>query len=57
MEYSLDVVEHPSYLSGRVGAIRVDEEIIGHVGELHPQVLSNWDIRQPTAAFEFTLPE
>jgi phenylalanyl-tRNA synthetase beta chain len=46
---------HSSFIEGRVGRISVGEEECGVIGELHPQVLENWQIAMPCAAFELEL--
>jgi phenylalanyl-tRNA synthetase beta chain len=51
--YDLEPVDHPSFLDGRVGEIRVDGRPIGFIGEFHPEVLEAWQIGMPTAGFEF----
>jgi len=49
-----EVVErdHGSFLEGRVGSIMIREVQAGILGEIHPQVLENWGIQNPAAAFE-----
>jgi len=53
--FTVKPVEHPSFLAGRVGSIRVGQEEVGIIGELHPQVLENWKIQNPVAAMELEL--
>ena len=43
---------HGSFVDGRAAAIRVGEAQVGIMGEIHPQVLENWGIQTPAAAFE-----
>lgn len=45
---------HSSFIPGRVSDIFADKKI-GVIGEIHPQVLNNWGIESPVAAFEITL--
>ncbi|MCS7097296.1 MAG: phenylalanine--tRNA ligase subunit beta [Candidatus Methanomethylicia archaeon] len=45
---------HPSFISGRVGIVKVDNREIGLIGELHPKVLSNFEIEIPVSIFEIT---
>jgi len=45
-------LEHGSFLEGRAASIRIGNEQAGILGELHPQVLENWGIQNPAAAFE-----
>ncbi len=49
----VEELQHGSFLDGRAAAIIVRDERAGIVGELHPQVLENWGIQNPAAAFEF----
>ncbi|ALV63070.1 Phenylalanyl-tRNA synthetase beta chain [Thermococcus sp. 2319x1] len=54
-EYELREIEHGSFIPGRVGEIVVDGKSVGIIGEIHPQVLENWGIEMPIAAFEIFL--
>jgi phenylalanyl-tRNA synthetase beta chain len=54
-EYSLRAAELPFYFEGRAGEIVMDSDVCGHIGELHPAVLTNFGITMPCAAFELTL--
>jgi len=44
--------EHPSFLSGRCGAVISTGREIGIVGEVNPIVLRAWGLNLPAAAFE-----
>jgi len=55
--YSLEPIQHPSFLAGRVGSIVSDGKHIGVIGELHPEVLERWQIGIPAVAFEVDLTE
>ena len=52
LQHRVVELDHGSFLEGRAAAILVGEEQAGIVGELHPQVLENWGIQNPAAAFE-----
>jgi phenylalanyl-tRNA synthetase beta chain len=54
-KYELEPVEDPRFVSGRVGAVLYKGARIGVVGEIHPAVLENWGIQQPTATGEIEL--
>jgi len=54
-EYSLEPVQHPSFLEGRAGKIIVAGKSIGVIGEVHPEVLERWQIAVPVAAFDVNL--
>jgi len=53
--YQLDPVVHPSFIEGRVGTIRVGGRDAGLIGELHPQVLENWQVAMPCTVLELNL--
>jgi phenylalanyl-tRNA synthetase beta chain len=48
-------MEHPSFIPGRVGKILVGKREVGHIGEVHPQVLSNFQLEMPVGVFELDL--
>jgi len=50
--YSLAPIAHPSFLPGRAGQILLQGEPIGLIGELHPEVLEQWQVTMPAAVFE-----
>jgi phenylalanyl-tRNA synthetase beta chain len=50
--YSLEPIQHPSFLAGRVGAIVSEGKQVGVIGELHPEVLEQWQIGVPAVGFE-----
>ena len=55
--YDLEPVSHPSFLDGRVGRIHCQHQIVGYIGEFHPEVLEAWQIAMPTSGFEFEVTE
>jgi len=55
ISYNIKECTHPSYIPGRVGEIIVNETSLGFIGELHPQVLENWNVMMPTVVFELDL--
>jgi phenylalanyl-tRNA synthetase beta chain len=54
-EYSLEPVQHPSFLEGRAGRIVVSGGSLGVIGEVHPEVLEQWQIAVPVVAFDINL--
>jgi phenylalanyl-tRNA synthetase beta chain len=54
-DYSLEPVQHPSFLEGRAGRIVVAGQPLGLIGEVHPEVLERWQIAVPVVAFEVNL--
>ena len=55
MEYDSKDAEHPSFIPGRVARISVAGEGVAYIGEMHPQVLSNWELDMPVACFELNI--
>ncbi|MBT4651341.1 phenylalanine--tRNA ligase subunit beta [Candidatus Woesearchaeota archaeon] len=55
LEYSINEVEHGSFISGRAGNVYVGKEEVGIIGEVSPQVLDNWGLAMPLAALELDL--
>ena len=48
----------PNYfIDGRTAEIRLDNKIIGFLGEIHPKILKNWKIKMPVSIFEINLDE
>ena len=45
----------PWYHPGRAGILRLGASVLGHFGELHPDVLEAFDAKGPIAAFEVFL--
>jgi phenylalanyl-tRNA synthetase beta chain len=56
-KYEIRGVEHGSFIPGRVGRVSVKGKDIAYIGEISPQVLSNFSIEMPTAAFEINVTE
>jgi len=49
--------KHPSFLEGRAAAIYLKRKEIGALGEIHPKVLNNFELENPTSAFEIDIEE
>lgn len=54
-DYSLEPLQHPSFLDGRAGRILVSGKPVGVIGEVHPEVLERWQISMPVVAFDVNL--
>ncbi len=52
IKYEVKEKENPTYISGRCAEIIVAGQSVGFIGEIHPQVLNNWQVEMPVAAFE-----
>ncbi|MHA1197342.1 MAG: phenylalanine--tRNA ligase subunit beta, partial [Promethearchaeota archaeon] len=44
-----------TYINGRCGFIYLNGKIIGEIGEIHPEVILNFKLEFPVAAFEIIL--
>jgi len=52
LECSLSPLFHGSFIEGRCASVIYGEKSIGYFGELHPQVITNFDLSSPINAFE-----
>ncbi len=48
-------LEKGCYISGRSAEVLVGGEKVGHIGEIHPEVLENFEIEVPVSGFEVSL--
>jgi len=55
--WEIKAVRHPSFLEGRTAAIHVKLKQVGVLGEIHPEVLNNFELENPVGAFEIDLEE
>ena len=51
----LKKTDHNSFIPGRVAEIAVGNKTIGIIGEIHPQVLNNWNLEKPVVGFEIDI--
>lgn len=57
VNYALKKVSNKAFIEGRSAEIVTDKNTIGIIGEIHPQVLENWKLEKPVAAFELNVEE
>jgi phenylalanyl-tRNA synthetase beta chain len=55
IKYSLEQSEHQSFIAGRAANIIVNKKNIGIIGEINPEVISNFGVQMPIAAIELDL--
>ncbi len=48
-------VSYPSFIEGRAADVEADGKMIGKIGEIHPEVLNDFDLEYPIGAFEYDL--
>jgi len=53
--WQIKPTNHPSFSEGRTGAVIVDGEEVGIIGEVNPKVLEAWKLENPTAAYEVNI--
>jgi phenylalanyl-tRNA synthetase beta chain len=53
--WTVEETKHPSFLEGRAATISLGNMELGVVGEIHPEVLNNFELENPTGAFEIDL--
>ena len=58
-EYSVSEATHDSFIEGRTGKIslKLKSKEIGIIGEIHPKVLSSWNMEMPCCVLELELSE
>ena len=54
-KWTVNEAKHPSFLQGRVATVSFKGTELGVVGEIHPEVLNNFELENPTGAFEIDL--
>jgi len=55
--WEMKPLRHPSFLEGRTAAISLKGKELGMLGEIHPEVLNNFELENPTSAFEIDIEE
>lgn len=55
VDFSVTHWAHPSFIPGRVALVTNGDAKLGFLGELAPEVLTNWGARVPIAALELSL--
>lgn len=54
-QWRIEPATHPSCIEGRAAAIHFPNQSIGFLGEIHPQVLNNFELENPACGFEINL--
>ena len=54
-DYEVRSGTNRSYIDGRYGEIYIKDFVIGEIGEIHPEVLSNFKLEFPVAAMEINI--
>jgi phenylalanyl-tRNA synthetase beta chain len=54
-EVEMREADHPSFIKGRVAELVYRNKRVGILGEIHPQVLTNFQLEQPSALLEMEI--
>lgn len=57
LKYESEEIEHPSLISGRAAFMIINNKDVAFMGELHPQVITNFGIEMPISILELNLTE
>ena len=57
LSYEIRETKHNSFIGGRVGRVYTNGKAVAYLGEIHPQVLDNFDLDVPISALELNLNE
>ena len=55
LQWQVRETKHSSFIDGRAGAVVVEGDEVGLIGEVHPKVLQSWGLENPVAAFELNM--
>lgn len=55
IEYTIEEVDHDSFIPGRVGRVVVNNKKIAYIGEINPKILSKNSIEVPVVGLELNL--
>lgn len=55
--WEIKPTRHASFIEGRTAAIHLKSKEIGVLGEIHPEVLNNFELETPANAFEIDIEE
>ncbi|MHA1228580.1 MAG: phenylalanine--tRNA ligase subunit beta [Candidatus Hodarchaeales archaeon] len=55
VDYTLKPAINSELIPGRTADIEINGKIVGTIGEINPEILQNWEIIMPSAAFEVDL--
>ncbi|MBI4399437.1 phenylalanine--tRNA ligase subunit beta [Candidatus Micrarchaeota archaeon] len=54
-DYGIERADYDYFIRGRSGSIKINNKKTGLFGEIHPQVLNNFDLEQPVSCLEIEL--
>lgn len=54
-EYTLKEIDDPRFIKGRAATVCINGKDVGCFGEIHPRVLTEWNIEVPVVCAEFNI--
>ena len=57
ISYAIEESTHPSLIEGRTASIKINNQEVGYLGELHPGTLKKWGVKMPASVLEISLEE
>jgi phenylalanyl-tRNA synthetase beta chain len=55
VSFTIKESAHSGFIPGRAADVLVGKQVLARVGEVHPQVLRNWELEQPVSAIELDM--
>ncbi|MFW6013897.1 MAG: phenylalanine--tRNA ligase subunit beta [Nanoarchaeota archaeon] len=55
IDYKIEEKDHSSFIKGRCATLYIDDEELGVLGEIHPEVIENWELEFPAAGAEINI--
>lgn len=57
LKYEIKEMENNSFIEGRIGKVIVNDKELAYIGEMHPEVLKNFNLDLPVSSLELDLNE
>lgn len=55
LSYELEEVVNDTLIEGRTASIKINNKVVGQLGEVHPETLREWNLKMPVAILEISL--
>lgn len=55
IKYALKATNFKNFIPGRLAKIQINNQECGYLGEIHPEILDEYDLKMPVAYFEIAL--
>ena len=54
-QYTIDNYDHPAFIQGRCATVTIDNNHSGYFGEIHPEIITKYELGHPIIALELYL--